>query len=164
MSINYRILKACNFSPRHTNTLINELNALRNQSVANCAMLLGRKCKDLSIADFPNPFPHDEDDHMMWENAFLDRTPPSVAAPPPPGGDAPKGWPGAWGDTDGVAETPIDPDAPADEHDPNVAPGEGPLISNPGPLEEILGDSSKAGQPVEPATEPKTPPAAAPEG
>ncbi len=194
MSINFlRILKALDHSPRHKSELLRALNDLQNPTVARCAALLHKKCKALSIADFPNPFPRDEPDSMLWDAVFLGGTP-LTEDKPEVGATTPKrGWPDAWKDTpesmpdqvteaendaskakqglEPVPENPLDPDAPTDEHDPILAKPDLPVMDVPpadpvapgserhvetitekdvGPLEDILGDSSGAGQPVVP--------------
>ncbi len=143
MSIHYRILKACDFSPRHKSQLLRELNALERPTVARCAALMNKLCKRLSIADFPNPFPREEPDSMLWEEIFLGRTQLTDDAPAPANAPS-KGWPKAWeGEEDpekaatvhpddaGVPETPLDPNAPQGEGDPNIAKPDLPVMDTP---------------------------------
>ena len=72
MKINDDIRAVLGFSPRHTYQLLAALEGIDHRDVDMAAEVLGTKCRELRIADFPNPYRgKDEQATANWDRIFL---------------------------------------------------------------------------------------------
>ena len=69
--INDHIRAVLDFSPRDKEALLAALVGIDHRNVHEAASALGKRCKELRIADFPNPFRGIDDDiEKMWAHFF----------------------------------------------------------------------------------------------
>jgi len=68
--MNPSITSALIHSPKHKNAIIVALAQIADTDITGAATVVKRKCEELRIADFPNPFPHGSDDRAEWDSVW----------------------------------------------------------------------------------------------
>lgn len=68
--INDHIRAVLDFSPRDKDQLLAALAGIDHRHVLEAAKALGKRCKELRIPDFPNPFRHDDEMRDKWAYCF----------------------------------------------------------------------------------------------
>lgn len=72
MKINDDVARVLGFSPKHAYALRAALEGIDHRDVDAAAEVLGAKCRELRIADFPNPYRgKNEQDTARWDRIFL---------------------------------------------------------------------------------------------
>jgi|GEM_PF-2598815 len=68
--LNKQIEKALEHSPRHAGLIREAMLPVDRRNVAMAAAVVRKKCAELRLVDFPNPFAHGTTDHKTWHTVF----------------------------------------------------------------------------------------------
>lgn len=69
--INDDVRAVLDFSPKHKEALLAALEGIDHRDILQAAKALGKRCRELGIPDFPNPFRGvDEDTRDRWAYGF----------------------------------------------------------------------------------------------